>query len=514
MKLKTYSLILIFAATALSAQNYYDYDSEIINYTILSKDKTTLYENAFFKEKRFSPEEFVTNMSELSKNYDIKLENPGKNATIELTTLLYDNFNTTTPFKNKVVDGIKKIYFPGGILFQEIPFKNGKIEGIYKVYDQSGAIFSETPYKDNVKNGIKKVHFKDEKDRNDTTEYLIEGTYKAGKLVGSVTITNEHVKIIYPSDFKKGKVELLYSGVSLVDYTIIERGVKNGLYTTYSIDTNRDKADPKKVVKRIKRFSADYFNNEFNGYVEKYNKDGELLSKNLFRFGKPVGTHKNYYDVGKIKSESYYDDNGNKTGTWKTYGLSGDLVEVSGYQNNKLHGVKETYQKDKLKTKEIFQNGDRMSNQYFDNDGKLQIEAFYDKNNFIKEISYFKDGKTQSLNNAGKEKTFYDKDGNIIHSNVYKNGKPVGIHKFIDYDKDGGYRIFSESEYNEKGSKVRSIGFGMKGAYTESYYKNEKLHGKYTTNSEDGTQKVVYYFEGKTVTEDEFKKFTAEETKK
>ncbi|WP_415326349.1 hypothetical protein [Chryseobacterium sp. MMS23-Vi53] len=510
MKFKYYSAALLFVNILITAQ-YRDreYDSEMLNYTVLSRDKVKSYEEAFFKETEFSPEEFYTDLTKLDKNYDVLASLPPKGQTAELRTVIYDGFNTTTPFKNNVIDGVKKINYPDGTLFQEIPYKNGKIEGLAKTYDKYGQLLSEVPYKNNLKNGLKRVYFKDTKDRYDDKEYRIEGNYKNGELVGPVMISNDKLKIIYPSDFKKGKVELFYNDVSLVNYNIIDREVRNGLYTAYSI-SNIDEQDPKQQRKRIKSYTATYFNNEFNGYVEKYNKNGELLSKNLYSYGKPIGTHKSFYDVGKLQSEAYYDNSGNKTGTWKNYNLNGDVIEIINYKNDQFDGNKETYSNKTLKTQEVFENGKRLSNKYFD-EGILRSEAYYDKDKFVKEVSYFNDGKVRSLNNAGNEIIYYDKDGKVIHTNRFKNGMPIGIQKFVDYEKDGSVRILSETEYDDKGKKIRSVWFDQKGGSTESFYKNGQLHGKHIKILEDGSKKTDYYFEGKLVKEAEFKQLSEED---
>lgn len=518
MKFKKYSLLFLFAQTFFSAQNY-DYDSDVISYTVLTEDKTKAYEKAFFDDGMFLPESFFTGMADIQRGYDISKEDfQGKNGKIELKTILYDNYYTTTPFTNQIVDGIKKIYFPNGQLFKEIPFKNGKIEGMAKEYDQYGKTVSETSYKANLKNGRKRVYFKDSQDRYEQNEFIIEGNYKNGQLTGPLTISTKDLKIIYPSDFKKGKIELLYNGVALVDYSIIERNVKNGIYTSYSIDPKKEnEPNPsagkkeKEKTERIKRFSATYFNNQFNGYVEKYNKKGELLSKNLFSFGKPVGIHKAYYDVGKIKSEAYYDDNGKKTGIWKTYFIDGNLSTVTHYRNDLPDGATETYQNGIVAIKEVFDNGDRTSNTYFDNTGRIKSEAFYSKNNFLKEMIYYPEGQLQSVMTTNDKKIYYDKNGNIIHTDHYRNKKQVGIHKYFNSDKDHNLYVYSETEYDDNGKKIRSAWFGSsKKAMSEVSWKDDRRHGKSTVISEDGIKKVTYFFEGKEVTEQEFKKLSEE----
>ncbi|MGL6125565.1 toxin-antitoxin system YwqK family antitoxin [Chryseobacterium artocarpi] len=511
MKFKKYSLLLLFTTSFAAAQNYYDYDSEVISYSVLSKEITKAYEEAFFKDKMFSPEDFLTDLDKIEKDYPGLKEDLEKSNKLEVNTTLYKNFYSTTPFKNKIIDGIKKIYYPGGMLFQEIPYKNGKLDGIHKVYNESGKLYSEVPYKNNLKNGIKKVYFTNPEERYDAKEYTIQGSYNMGKLIGPVSIFNGNLTITYPSDFKKGKVELIYNGTSLLDYSIIERDNKNGPYTVYSVDTptnvktEADKKTEKKKPQRVKRFFANFFNNQFNGYVEKYNRNGELLSKNLFSFGKPVGAHKNYYDIGKIKSEEYYDNNGKKTGTWKTYYPSGELSNVANYKEDQLHGAQELYQHNNLlKTQENLDHGKKISSKYYNDKGNLQSEAYYENEKFTKEIIYFPDGRIQSLQNVNRDKTYYDRDGKVIHVDHYKNGHPIGIHKYFNYEEDKPPFAYSETEYDEDGKKIRSVWYDKKSS-NEVSWKNEKMHGKSTYTTNDGAKRIKYHFEGKEVSEKEFK---------
>ncbi|REC60635.1 hypothetical protein DRF65_19515 [Chryseobacterium pennae] len=510
MKFKKYSLLFIFTTSLATAQSYYDYDSEVISYSVLSKEITKAYEDAFFKDKMFTPEDFLTDLNHIEKDYPGLKENIEKSDKIEVNTVLSRNFYSTTPFKNKMIDGIKKIYYPGGILFQEISYKNGKLDGLYKLYSESGKLYSEVPYKNNLKHGIKKVYFTDPEERYEPKEYIIQGNYSNGKIIGPVSISNDNLTITYPSDFKKGQVELSYNGTSLVGYSIIERDIKNGPYTLYSVDTptdvkiQTDKKTEKKKPQRVKRFFATYFNNQFNGYVEKYNKSGELLSRNLFSFGKPIGTHKNYYDVGKIKSEEYYDSTGKKTGTWKNYYPSGELANVTNYKDDQLHGAKELYQKDYLKSQENFDHGKKISNKYYDDKGNLQSEAYYENDKFIKEIIYFSDGKTQSVKNANFDTTYYNKEGKVIHVDHFKDGHRIGVHKYFNYEQDGTPFIYSETEYDDNGKKIRSVWYEKKST-NEISWKDEKMHGKSTYTTSDGIRKIKYYFEGKEATEKEFK---------
>ena len=80
------------------------------------------------------------------------------------------------PFKNGVIEGSSKLYYPSGKLASVATFKNGIIEGIAKVYYPSGKLMTEESYKNNQLDGIVK--------RYDESGKLIEQeTYQNGNKI-------------------------------------------------------------------------------------------------------------------------------------------------------------------------------------------------------------------------------------------------------------------------------------------------------------------------------------------
>ena len=60
------------------------------------------------------------------------------------------------PFKNGVMEGYSKLYYPSGKLASVATFKNGKVEGIQKDYYENGKIQMEANFKDDKLEGIVK----------------------------------------------------------------------------------------------------------------------------------------------------------------------------------------------------------------------------------------------------------------------------------------------------------------------------------------------------------------------
>ena len=48
--------------------------------------------------------------------------------------------------------------------------------------------------------------------------------------------------------------------------------------------------------------------------------------------------HKQYYDNGNLKVTGIYDENGQKTGEWKSYHENGKLYSVGKFENGKATG--------------------------------------------------------------------------------------------------------------------------------------------------------------------------------
>ena len=77
------------------------------------------------------------------------------------------------PFKNGVIEGSSKLYYPSGKLASVATFKNGKVEGVQKDYYENGKIMSEESYKNNQLDGIVKRY--DESGKITSEEFYKNG---------------------------------------------------------------------------------------------------------------------------------------------------------------------------------------------------------------------------------------------------------------------------------------------------------------------------------------------------
>ena len=74
-----------------------------------------------------------------------------------------------------------------------------------------------------------------------------------------------------------------------------------------------------------------YYNGLDNGEWVFYYLNGNIQTKGYFNRGVRIGDWIYYFENGKIWKKNNYDDNGNKTGNWKTFSQNGELIEDLKY---------------------------------------------------------------------------------------------------------------------------------------------------------------------------------------
>lgn len=100
--------------------------------------------------------------------------------------------------------------------------------------------------------------------------------------------------------------------------------------------------------------------NKFEGEVVYYNEGVYISERILFRNGSPYGSHKIYYNSGRLKSVKTYNF-GVLTGPSKVYYEDGVLKESGAYTNNERNGEwKVYYPNRKLKEQGQYHDGVRV----------------------------------------------------------------------------------------------------------------------------------------------------------
>ena len=101
------------------------------------------------------------------------------------------------PFKNGVIEGSSKLYYPSGKLASVATFKNGKVEGVQKDYYENGKIKREISHKNGLVDGVSKLYYPNGKVQN-------EESYKNNQLDGTVKRYDENGKLIEQETYKNG----------------------------------------------------------------------------------------------------------------------------------------------------------------------------------------------------------------------------------------------------------------------------------------------------------------------
>jgi antitoxin component YwqK of YwqJK toxin-antitoxin module len=60
-----------------------------------------------------------------------------------------------------------------------------------------------------------------------------------------------------------------------------------------------------------------------------YFENGNLMTKGSFDYGKKIGPWLYFYGNGKIHKQHFYDSEGNRSGVWKTFSESGEVLSIN-----------------------------------------------------------------------------------------------------------------------------------------------------------------------------------------
>jgi len=274
--------------------------------------------------------------------------------------------------------------------------------------------------------------------------------------------------------------------VSMINY---KNGKKNGIKKDFMSDIviEENYVDDKKEgiakvfykngkIKLIKH----YKNDVEEGLYKEYDTDGNLITIAKYRNG--IMTERQTFNR--------YDKQGLKQGLWKEFYPNDVVKREMFYTNNKLNGFVKTY--DSL--------GNIISIEKYDMGvlvidvpeiAKHEIKYDYNDDGRIKYSCSYKDSLKDGI------ERFFDDNGNVLKSNIYKNGilLATGI-----VDKSG-MKQGNWIEYYETGEK-RSEGTyhnDNKIGKWKYYYKNNSLlqEGEYNNDGKFEGKWVWYYENGK-----------------
>jgi antitoxin component YwqK of YwqJK toxin-antitoxin module len=249
-------------------------------------------------------------------------------------------------------------------------------------------------------------------------------------------------------------------------------GEKSGYSKKYSYNNPQKPGQPTLVSKEL------YVNGKKEGSSYYYHPTGELKLIVFYKGGKKQGLSREFSKDSTLVTVVQYkdnyvvdrervnrtDENGNKQGTFREYYENGKIKKEENYLDNQLHG----YYRE------------------FDGKGDLVMALRYERGNIVEEID-------EDMKELLDMKSTYDEKGRLIFTGGYKEGIPVGIHRF--YDTTGV--VVNAYLYNELGQKV-SEGIideqgKRKGEWKDFYPTGEiRAKGSYLDNERSGDW--TYYF--------------------
>jgi len=248
---------------------------------------------------------------------------------------------------------------------------------------------------------------------------------------------------------------------------------------------------------------------ERSGYANKYifnnpQNPGQatLTSSELYVMGKKEGNSYYYHPTGELKLIVFYKD-GKKQGLSREFSKDSTLITVVQYKDNyvtdrervnrkdeegnKQGTFREYYENGRIKKEEHYLNN-KLHGYYreFDGRGELVMAMRYERGTIVEEID-------EDMKELLDMKSTYDQQGRLIFTGGYKEGVPVGIHRFFD---TAGV-VENAHLYNELGQKV-SEGVideqgNRKGGWTDFYPTGEvRAKGNYLNNQRSGSW--TYFF--------------------
>jgi len=292
----------------------------------------------------------------------------------EVENIFYEK-NNQNPF-----NGIAVSYYPNENLESETSFINGKKEGIYKEYFPTGSLKAKITYSNNNKNGPSEMYdqfgnltiranYKDGREHGEYEIYdngviLQKGTIFDGKYDGLITNyldgkkTNE---ITYKLGKKHGKYTR-YSKEGIVKYSLnYEQDKSHGPFSTYKPKMIRVKNDDPDSWLDYKIEYVAYLyesgnikNEEFDGPLTRYDKNGNVLEVINYKKGKKDGSHELFKTTSSSDFPKAYVSKHTSYKDGLRHGLYYENCKCSGYKNsnwcleneNKFH--KKGYFKDGL----------------------------------------------------------------------------------------------------------------------------------------------------------------------
>lgn len=380
----------------------------------------------------------------------INSPNNNSNNTISFKKIIYClllcSISLVVVSQDEIDPNGKNVFlYPSGKKASEGMFSNGLPVGLWKNYYESGQLKSE---------GYKQ-------------KGLSDSLWKFYSLEGVLTWTYS-----YENDLKNGCATRFDStGVKSQESYYVD-GVKQGEEIYFFPDG------------RIKRESF-FVDGKESGIALEYGEDGIIVSEEEYLNGY----------LRSIEKFNQFDEEGNKTGKWRSYHDNGVLKSEISYKAGLMDGTAKQFDEDgKLTDINQMDNGNVAS----DPGGVVMIDLYkeYHDNGKVKLVGGFKNGLKSGIFRE------YDRDGELVNGFVYVNDTLVSEGMV----EAGGVFVGEWTTYYRSGTPKSTGSFnqGKKDGKWVFYYKNGKKEqsGQFKENVVTGSW--TWYYENGQIKKTEF----------
>ncbi|UYZ62951.1 tetratricopeptide repeat protein [Hymenobacter weizhouensis] len=378
--------------------------------------------------------------------------------------------------------------------------KDGKLEtlrGPWLIIDKAGAVMEEGSFtEDGYRTGRWREHHPNGQlakelnygaqgllegryvEYHDNGALSIEGTYKAGKVVGSVKLYHYCGEVREVRPYENGDV----SGEALFYYP----NGKLQRRATYRADKLEGRATnyyPDGTVEATYTFAAD----QRQGPFEVFYADKQLERKGSYEQNELHGEYQEFHSNGQLASTGRY-NHGKQAGRWQVFYASGKPSEDKNFDlaTGELHGAFKDYDRDGRLTSEVQYNQGRIAGVTFlDGAGRQLSQTTVAKKGRTAVKGLYPDGSLHFTGsyqdgNLAEEWRWFRRNGTLATVRHYRSGKQEGVEEF--YAATG--RVTQRNHYQD----------GQLNGLSETYYAHGQLQrtGYYAGGEQQGTWRQYY----------------------
>ncbi len=296
--------------------------------------------------------------------------------------------------------GVWKVFYPSGVLKNEVTYFDDKMNGYLKEYSPTGSLLNTSKYI----NGVVSTKAPELAKLDVRTEYFDNGQVK------------------FLRSYKDGEAEGIHKEFSIEGKIIDAKVYEEGVLTAEGIlDTLGRK----------------------QGIWKEFYPDGKTQSQGEYLNNKRVGEWVFFHPNEKVEQKGKYDKKGKAQGVWKWFYETGNVLREENYRDNLVDGPMTEYSDSgKVISKGDFIDGQKegpwmLELQGYREEGSYkggmrdgEWKHYYTENGKLRYVGKFVDGVPDGM------QIFYYLNGNEKQKGKYAGGVKEGDWKFYD---EGGY---------------------------------------------------------------------------